>query len=50
MNMTVILVGMMAWTAVSIVVGVGVGGAMRYCGRRDGLVPVASGEMLRKTA
>ena len=50
MNMTVILVGMMAWTAVSIVVGVGVGSAVRYCGRHDGLVPISGHEMLRKTA
>ena len=50
MNMSMILVGLMAWTTASIVVGVAAGGALRYCGRHDSLVPIASGELLRKTA
>ena len=46
MNMTVTLVGLMAWwTTVSIVVGLVAGGALGYCGRPDGLVRIVSGKI-----
>jgi len=37
--LNMILVGLMGWMTLSIVVGVATGGALRYCGRRDGLPP-----------
>ena len=48
MSVTVILVGVMAWTTLSIVVVIAVSDPLHFCGRRDGLVPIASGEVLRK--
>jgi len=51
MNMTMTLVGLMAWwTTLSIVAGLAAGGALRYSGRRDGLVPIASGVIVQRAA
>ena len=51
MNMTVTLVGLMAWwTTLSIVAGLAAGGALRHNGRRDGVVPIASGVILQRAA
>ena len=46
-----ILVALVAWSAVAVVVGLGLGAMLRHAGRFDGeLVPVRSDVPLKKTA
>ncbi len=50
--LTYILFGLTAWTAVSIVAGLGLGAMLKHCAAADGMTPAAAHESpaLRKSA
>lgn len=50
MTLTHILLGLSAWTMVSVVVGLALGAIMRHCAAFDGVVPLGNDGPLRKSA
>jgi hypothetical protein len=50
MTVTHVLVGLAIWTAISVVVGVGLGSFLKYCAANDDLVPSPSREPRRRSA
>lgn len=49
-TLSTILVGLLVWTIVALVFGLGLGSVLRFCARYDGLGPVHVRQQAKKTA